>query len=515
MTTRDLVITADFGTTSVKVAAVGEGFAILHKAVAEYPMHIAAGGVAEQNPDDWWQAFRLAVSQLAQAVPGLSFRVGCIAFVCQFMGVVCVDDNGNPLRPCMTWLDKRSADTVRRRIGGFPALGGYNLFKLARWVYLSNGVPVLNGMDPYAKYAWLMENEPEIFNHTRWLLDVKDWLIMKATGCVTTSAESANIAWLWDSRPGRESWSPTLLKAAGIPESKMPPVRDGCDEIGCLTAQAAVDLGLQRDVVVLGGVSDVTAAALGTGEVADGALHICCATSCWIAGFFPNRRLSVDAGYATLTSALSYRPILMASQENGASTVEWAARVLQDEHGGRADSAADFFADIGTSKLDDPYFLPWLAGETVPLNDDRVRGGFYGMSLHHDVRAMKRAVLEGVALNLLWAYQLVSREKGVIKDGPIRLVGGMASNPHFVRWVADALQRPVAIGETRHAGVLGASALAAKTMGWSENVWTAAETIKRQPHEVIYPDPQRTEVVQQRARMLERKRKHMIRASRW
>jgi predicted nicotinamide N-methyase len=52
-------------------------------------------------------------------------------------------------------------------------------------------------------------------------------------------------------------------------------------------------------------------------------------------------------------------------------------------------------------------------------------------------------------------------------------------------------------------------------MGWSENVWTAAETIKRQPHEVIYPDPQRTEVVQQRARMLERKRKHMIRASRW
>lgn len=514
MTTRDIVIAADFGTTSVKVAAIGEGFRILHRAVAEYPLHTGPGGVVEQNPDDWWQAFRLALQELAGQMPGLAERVGCLTFVCQLLGVICADENGRPLRPCLTWLDKRAADVARRKAGGFPSVGGYNVFKLARWMHLSNGAPLLNGMDPYAKFAWLMENEPEVFARTRWLLDVKDWLIMKATGCVTTSAENANVTWLWDGRPGRESWSPALLRAAGIPAHMMPTVRDGCDEIGGLTAEAAADLGLRRDVVVLGGVSDVTAAALGAGEVDDGALHICCSTSCWLAGFFPGRRLSIGHGYATLTSALGYRPILMVSQENGASTVDWATRVLQAEGGAGTGSATEFFADIGTPQSDDPFFLPWLAGETVPLNDARVRGGFHGLSLHHDVKALKRAVLEGVALNLRWAYQIASREKGVVRGGPIRLVGGLADNAHFVQWVADALERPVALGETRHAGVLGASALAARTMGWSADVWSAAAAIKRLPHRIVEPDAQRAATVAERAERLERKRRHLIRAYR-
>lgn len=506
----DLVISADFGTSGVKVGVVDESLTLLAKTTETYPMHLAPGGIAEQAPDDLWHGFVRAVRRLAEEFPDLQTRVNVIVFSSQLCGVICADESGAALRPCLTWLDKRAAETGQSLVGGFPTIAGYGAFKLARWLRIANGAPAKNGMDPTAKILWVMQNEADVFARTRWLLDVKDWLIHRATGVFTTSSESANLTWLMDTRKGREGWSETLSCMTGIGLDRMPEIVDGEAVVDRLSARVADELGLRADTVVLGGTSDVTAAALGSGEVEDGALHVSAATSLWIAGFMPGRVLNVASSYATISSSLGYRPLLVASQENAGSAMEWAVRMSGGTTEGEALAGA--FDDMGAPQADDPYFLPWLAGERVPVDNEAVRGAFHGLALHHDARAIRRAAVEGVALNLRWAYDKVSRERGVLTNRPLRMVGGVAANAAFAQTVANALDREVHVGGARHAGVLGAATLAASYQGWAQNAFEAAARLRHRTTATYTPNPQRVDALAQRNARLGKIRRHVMRS---
>lgn len=508
----DLVITADFGTSAVKVGVVDGELTLLSKATEAYPLNLAPGGIAEQNPADLWAALARGLTQLRHDIPNLKDRARTLVFSSQICGLICVDDQGHPLMPCMTWLDKRAAKVGQDLIGGFPSAHGYQIGKLLRWLRIANGAPAKNGMDPIAKMLWVAKNEPEILKQTKWFLDVKDWLVHRSTGRFTTSAESANVTWLLDSRPGRQGWSKPLAKMAGVPFEKLPEIVDASEIVETLTAQAAGELGLSKDTIVLGGTSDVTAAALGSGEVDDGALHVCAATSCWISGFMDGRRLNVPSSYATISSSLNYRPLLVVSQENAGSAMEWAVRISGGKTEG--ESLANAFDDMGTPLPDDPYFIPWLAGERVPIDNDVVRGAFHGLALHHDPRAMRRAAVEGVALNLRWAYSKVAREKGIQTDGPLSMVGGVAANAEFAQTVADALGREVRVGEARHAGVLGTATLAAKELGWADDPFQAAARLRHHTTAHYSPNPERIEALETRNRRLEKIRNDLIRSYR-
>lgn len=506
----DLVVAADFGTSGVKVGLVDGTLGLLAKVTETYPIDLGPGGKAEQTPEDWWAALARALATLKKDWPQLTQRAGAMVFSSQVCGVVATAKDGTPLRPCLTWLDKRAAKDARDLIGGFPSVHGYQVAKLASWLRIANGAPAKNGTDAAAKLVWLRQNEPEVFAATHKFLDVKDWLVHRATGRFTTCAESANLSWMMDTRTGREGWSPFLARRCGVPLDKMPEIVDADASVATLTPQAAADLGLDERTVVLGGTSDVTAAALGSGEVGDGDLHISAATSCWIAGFFPGRKLSVPYSYATIASGLGHRPLLIASQENAGSAMEWAVRLTGRDVSDEELTGA--FDEIGHSLPDDPFFMPWLAGERVPVDNDRLRGTFWGLGLHHDANALRRSALEGVALNLRWAYDKVTREKGVNLDGPITLGGGVSANPVFAQTLADVLNREVRVGQARHAGVLGTATLAAPVMGWSDTVWDSARQLKEKTTAHFIPNPDRVDHLEARASRLERIRRDVLRS---
>ncbi|MFY0616288.1 xylulokinase [Shimia sp.] len=506
MSNGDLVISADFGTSGVKVGVVDHALTILARVTESYPLTLATGGVAEQAPEDWWAALAKAVAALHLEVPDLSERAGALVFSSQLCGVVCCDANGVALRPCLTWLDKRAAPLGKKLVGGFPEVHGYKAHRLLKWLRIANGAPAKNGMDPTAKMLWVKEHEPEIYAKTHWMVDVKDWLVHRATGEMTTCPESANLSWVMDTRLGREGWSEALCHMTGIDQRKLAPIVQADHVVGPLTAQAASDLGLRATVRVLGGTSDVMASTLGSGEVEDGALHVSLATSAWIAGFFPDRRISVAHSYATVTSGLDFRPLLIASQENAGSALDWVRSITG---GAPAETA---FADIGTPQKDDPFFLPWLAGERVPVDNDSLRGTFHGLSLRHDSNALRRAAIEGVALNLRWAMSKVAREKGAKTAGPLSIVGGVASNATFAQTLSDALNRDIRVCSARHAGMLGTATLAAPLMGWAASSTEAATRLKSRSSATFAPNPDRAAALTERANRLTKLRRHVIRS---
>ncbi|TCL01533.1 xylulokinase [Shimia isoporae] len=503
----DLVISADFGTSGVKVGVVDGELNIVARVTEPYPLSLAPGGIAEQNPDDWWSGLTRAITDLRKQIPDLRDRASVLVFSAQLCGLICADEKGEALRPCMTWLDKRASPLAQELIGGFPQVHGYQLFKLMRWLRLANGAPAKNGMDAASKILWMQRNAPDVMARTRWLVDAKDWLVHRATGVMTTSPESANLSWMMDSRPGRENWSPQLAAMIGAPLDKLAPIVTADTVVETLTPQAAAELGLNPKTQVLAGTSDVTAAALGSGEVEDGALHISLATSAWIAGFFPDRRLSVPNSYATVTSGLDMRPLLIASQENAGSALDWAAAIT-----GSTQSRVEAFSDLGTALSDDPFFLPWLAGERVPVDNDALRGTFFGLSLHHNAQTVRRAAVEGIALNLKWAMTKVEREKSLLRNGALTLVGGVAASPQVAQMLADALNRDIRVGEARHAGMLGTATLAAATMGWADNPAQAAARLRGHTTAHYTPNPARVEALDTRARHLDKLRRTAVRS---
>jgi xylulokinase len=506
----EFVISADFGTSSVKVAVVDAGLNMVANAAQSYPLSLPGADRAEQDPEDWWAALSRAIAALSAEVPDLKNRVGALSICAQMAGVISVAKDGTALRPCIVCMDKRSSAIARDLIGGFPSFEGYRLDKLVKWLRLANGAPSKNGMDPPGKMLWIKQVEPEIYDRTHKFLDVKDWLILRATGRATMTADSANLTWMMDTRRGREGWSQSLIRQCGLDAEKLPEIVDGGEIVGTLTAKAAKQLGLSAATKVLGGGSDVSMSAIGAGIVDDGELMICASTSSWISGFVDRRIVNVSSSYATLTSSTNFRPLLVATQECAGSAADWAARTLSDTPQTAKDGLSAFYQDSGLPETDDPFFIPWMAGERVPVDDERLRGAFYRLSLRHDKQAIKRAVLEGIALNTAWAFSKVAREKDVKHDGPVPLVGGMGMYPVFVQNLANSLNRPIITGTPRFAGVLGAAALAAPVLGWADSVWDGARICRSRFDQTVMPNP--AEVAKSAARQahLGRVRKKLV-----
>lgn len=177
---------------------------------------------------------------------------------------------------------------------------------------------------------------------------------------------------------GPGGWSPFLAGRLGIPLDKLPEIVDGASVAGHLSERAAADLGLGAGLPVVAGAGDVGATAIGSGAVEDGQLHAYAGTSAWLSGFFPSRRLDVFHSYATISSSVDFRPLLIATQESAGTAFAWAARLV-GESAGDSDSALDTLYDgIGDMQDDDPLFVPWLAGERVPLMTTACAGCFTG-----------------------------------------------------------------------------------------------------------------------------------------
>ncbi len=480
---RDIIIAADFGTSGVKVGILGRDLRVQAEAFREYPVSYHANDAVEQDPSHWWSGFRAALNDLRKKNSTDLKRAAALVLSAQMCGVTPVAEDGTPLRPAMIWLDKRSASLIRSKMGGFPPVAGYGACRLATSVWLTNGAPSLNGMDPPGKIMWLKLHEPDIWQRTHKFLDVKDWLIHKMTGHFVTTADCANLTWMMNSRGVTPEWSPYMLRLFGVRTDQLPEIVPGTSSPGGLTRQAAQDLGLPESLPVVAGSGDVGAAALGSGAIEDGALHLCLGTSAWIGGFYPGRRLSAREAYATITSAIDNRPLLIATQESAGACLDWLDSVLTPE-------------DTPNRRAEDtnpPLFLPWMAGERVPVDDNKLRGAFLGLTFRHGRSSLATAVTEGVALNTRWAYRSVSRQRGTLKSPRLPVVGGAAVNEELCQAMADCLNVELLVGPTpRMAGMQGTGAIAAAYLGWYSNAWAAASCLSRPAARIYTPDPERS-----------------------
>ncbi len=142
--------------------------------------------------------------------------LAAISCTTQWAGTVAVDQNLQPLRNAIVWMDARGAPYIDRMVGGVIAIQGYDLAKLFTWIRLTGGVPTHSGKDPIAHILYLKHEVPDVYQAAYKFLEPKDYLNARLTGRCAATYDSITLHWVTDNRRiDHIDYDPRLLKLAG------------------------------------------------------------------------------------------------------------------------------------------------------------------------------------------------------------------------------------------------------------------------------------------------------------
>ncbi len=362
------------------------------------------------------------------------------------------------------WLDTRGREFARRAIGG--PIEGYNPRKILPFVRKSGGGPSPAGADPIGQMLYLMNREPEIMAATRWMMEPVDYLTMRFTGVASATHASRVASWLTDNRDlTRYEYDPQLLGIVGIDQGLLPPLQAFGSVVGTVTPDVAEDLGLNADAVVITGIPDFHAAAIGSGGTGLYEAHVALSTTSWISCPVPKKKTDAVHSIVAIPGLSNDSYLIVDNQETGAKSLEWLRGLLAGQGTPMRYEEMTALAATSPPGANGVLFTPWLAGERSPIGNKHLRGGFTNLALDTSTADLIRAVLEGVAANSAWLLRYVEKFAGR-ELTPLRLLGGGAQSSEWCQIYADALGRVVEqVPEPMVAQIRGAALLAAMSLG--------------------------------------------------
>lgn len=416
-----LVAGVDTSTQSTKVvvcdADTGE---VLREGRAPHP------DGTEVDPRLWWDAYE-------RASAGLLDGVAAIGVGGQQQGMICLDEDGEVVRPALLWNDTRSAAAAVELIDEF---GGPQA-----WADAVGLVPVASFT--VTKLRWFARAEPELAARTASVLLPHDWLTHRLRadpGVPTTDRGEASGTGYWS--PATGEYRRDLLKLAFGREVALPRVAGPAETVGETSSGA----------VLSAGTGDTMGTALGVG-LRPGEVVVSLGTSGCVSGVseVPIADASgLVAGYADATGR--FLPLVCTLN---------AARVL----GAVADLLGRSLAEFDELALAAPpgagglTLLPYLDGERTPNLPD-ARGLLAGLTrANASPENLARAAVEGMLGGIGDALDALRAQR--IPVNRVLLVGGAAKS-RAVRAVAPALfGAPVSVPDPGEYVALGAARQAA------------------------------------------------------
>ena len=495
------ILTYDIGTTGVKtcVFSVDETIHLLGAASAGYGLYVWPDGRAEQKPDEWWDAMCETTRKALKDAKVKADKIEGVSFCSQMQGIVLVDQDGNALRPAMSYMDQRAREEIKKGIQYGVQIAGANVTKLLKALRITGAAPV-SVKDPVWKYKWVEAHEPENFKRVFKWLDVKEYIICKMTDKCVMTQDSAFATLLYDIRDGHKCWSPKICKLLGVNPAHLPPIQKSTDKVGVLTEKAAAELGLVPGTAVFGGGGDASLIGVGAGAVALGDTHVYSGTSGWVGTVVDRSIVDTTAMIAAIVGAQDGYYNYFAELETAGKCLEWVKDHLALDEIGiylKKEHVAESKESVFTSLYDymtdvvekvpagcgGVIFTPWLHGNRCPFEGPNARGMFFNISLETGKNELIRSVLEGVCHHLHWFIE--TQEKKVKTSDTIRFVGGGALSRVSCQILADCTGKTVEV--TAEPQNVGAAMTAAVGLGLIKDLQQAKSLI---PAEKTYkPNP--------------------------
>lgn len=411
----------DIGTTNVKAAIIdAESARVLSSAGREVPMLTPGPGMAEQHPDDWWDALVNTMWMVLADAGVPPDGIAAIGISGQMHGVVLVDGQNRPVRPAITWADARTGS----QLAALLSRGGYEPY--------APGPPAAGFMA--LTLMWLARYQPKAIRGAETALCPKDYVRLLLTGQRATDPSDAAATWLFDVRRGR--WSPELLGLCGLDERLMPSVYGSSEIAGQLTAEAAEALGLVPGIPVVTGAADLAAQAVGYGLIEPGTALVTVGTGGQV---FHALRSPVENSmtFYTFNHAVPGRWYAQAAILAAGLSMRWLRNTLGLEDREDAYEYLDGLAAEVPPGAGGLLFLPYLAGNRTPHMDPHAGGAFVGLGLHHTPGHLARAVMEGVAFALRDCIDVISAGDPDHVPDRVILSGGAGTSALWRSILAD------------------------------------------------------------------------------
>ncbi|MFW5984960.1 MAG: xylulokinase [Halanaerobiaceae bacterium] len=460
-----LLMAIDIGTSGTKITLFNFQGQVVCSYLGEYKTYYPETGQAEHKPESWWQVICEGIKYFKDKENVNLADIAAIGVDGLSWAGLPVDENGNPLRNVMIWLDRRAEEQARWMK---EQVGEKKLVKLS-------GNPV----DPAyitPKMLWIKEHEPDIYKKTYKFLQSNSFIVYKLTGQFTQDYSQGYGFHFFDIEEG--NWDQQTAEQLGLSLDKVAPLYNCHQVVGTVTKKAARQTGLVSGIPVVAGGLDAACCSLGAGVIKPGLTQEQGGQAGGMSIQLGEPVIHPDLilGYHVLPDQW----LLQGGTVGGGGVLRWFNRELgarekklAEQRGIKSYQVMDEEAAKIAPGSDGLLFLPYMSGERSPIWNSKARGIFFGLSYDKTRGHLIRAMMEGVGFSLL--HNLKTAKEVDVEIKKLNSVGGAASSRVWTQMKADITGYKINVPSSNHATALGAAILAGVGAGVYEDFAEAVE----------------------------------------
>ena len=468
------LLAIDCGTQSVRTILFDpKGNLLAISQVPIQPYYSTAPGLAEQKPEVFWDALCQSCRELWQDKAVKKDSIAAVSITTQRSTVVNMDENGQPLRPAIGWLDQRRAQVV-------PEIKGFwnFAFKIAR----ANGT--VEYLQRECEANWIAYNQPDIWEKTYKYLYLSGYLTYKlvnrfvdSVGCQVGYMPFDYKTQKWASK---NHW---YWQALAIEPEKLPELVEVGQPLGEIGKQAADATGIPEGLPLIASAADKACEVLGAGSLDPNVACLSYGTTATIN--------TTHEKYLEAVPLIPPYPAAVPNLYNLEIQIYrgyWMVTWFKQEFGLREQRLAEEMGVEPENLFDDlvnsvppgsqglvlqPYWSPGLRDP-----GPEARGAIIGFSDVHTRAHFYRAILEGLAYALREGRERTEKRSRIPID-QIRVAGGGSQSDAAMQLTADIFGLPVSRPHLYETSGLGAAINAAVGAGLHSDYHTALKAMTR------------------------------------
>ena len=471
----------DGGTECVKVGIYDLDGKTIGTSKCDYKTYHQHPGWAEQKVEEWRECLLKAVRDAVKAagvkggdICGISHDATCCT-------VVWMDENDEPLRDAIIWMDVRASEEAKfigsidhpaRRYNGWGNVS-------PEWFPCKN--------------LWVKKHQPEIYRKSKIIAEYTDFLTHELTGIWTLGISTVTIRAYYDNRNG--GWQKDFYEAIGLGDifDRLPEkvLRLG-EPVGGLCREFAKATGLEEGTPVAQGAVDATSASIGCNAFTSGRIFMAAGSSTWV-------QVNIDKEFNTGGLFGSYPDLVVdnftveGGQVSTGSVLKWFKTNFIncniEEEARKKDMSVYEYMDAEAEKLpvgsEGVVIVEHWQGNRTPFTDPDSRGIIRGLSLKHAPVHIYRAIMEAVAYDVEASLRIIKDNDFNIKE--IIGVGGHMNSRIWAQIYADVTGLPIKKTANPEATVFGSAIIAGVGAKKFRNMIEAADRMV-QFGEAVKPD---------------------------
>lgn len=431
----------DIGTTSLKAVCFDENGTALAEANLDYTLN-TKGEFVEFDPEAYLSITKEAIEKIKSVCP-----IDAISVDTQGETLILTDENGSPTMPAIVWLDNRAVKEAEAILAQFGQ----------ETIYQITGQPETTGGWPASKLLWVKKNLPEVWQKTKKIFLLEDWILRALSGEFVTEPTIQSSSLYFDIR--KKDWWQEMLDFIGIDRTMLPRITPSATKIGSF-----------ENAAVVSGALDQIAGAVGVGVVNEnivsemtGTIMAICVVTDSIPPYDPDSKIPCHL------HAIENKFVSLLWSSTAGMALKWYRNAFAPELSFRELDEKAEQAGIGAEGL---AFLPHLCGSTMPIYNPDARGAFWGITLAHEKGHFARAILESVAFTLKDDLDSIGA-----KCDEIRITGGGASSPLWAQIKADVTGLRLSTLKEKESACLGSAMMAGVGIGIYPSIEAAVEKI--------------------------------------